>query len=485
MQFINISKHISNFLNIKILCVGDIMLDRFFYGSVDRISPEGPVPVFLIKRKNSTLGGAGNVVNNLSSLGIENIFLSVIGDDKEGEELEKALEILSPGTSFLYKDKDRKTTVKTRYLSSGQQLLRVDKELVAPISSSIQNQIVTEFLKNIEKVDAVILSDYSKGLLTDNLLKRLISLAKKAKKFIAVDPQGNNYNKYSGVDILTPNLKELGYASNMVIKSVSDIINSARYLINSTGIKNILVTRGKEGMSLVAMKDVIHFPTHAQEVYDVSGAGDTVVALLASVVGTGASLIEAVKLANLCAGIVVGKAGTASLTKSEVFSAAHKFEQTETEQKVVLRERAVEKVINWHMRGDKVGFTNGCFDLLHPGHISLLKKAKSTCDRLIVGLNSDSSIKRLKGDSRPIQAETARSTVLSSLSVVDLVVIFEEDTPLSLIEILCPDVLIKGADYKIDEVVGADFIKRHGGQIKLVELEEGYSTTDTITKIIT
>lgn len=480
-----LSHFISNINNIKIMCIGDIMLDRFFYGKVDRISPEAPIPIFLIDRETSTLGGVGNVVHNLVSLNVKSILFSVIGDDNEGKAISNILTNLTNVEPLLFVDKTRKTTKKTRYLSSGQQLLRVDNEQKCSISPFIESRMIKEISKKIKSVDAIILSDYKKGLLTDNLLKKIIKLANKEKKLVAIDPKGNDYKKYCGANILTPNLKGLSVATNKTIKSEDDIINAAKDLIKITKIQNILVTRGRDGMTLVSTTDVIHVPTRSLEVYDVSGAGDTVIATLTYATASGIPLKQAITLANIAAGIVVGKAGTAVLTKNEFISALNQTELNKSDSKITSKKLAINKVENWNRKGYRVGFANGCFDLLHPGHVTLLKKAKNNCDKLIVGLNSDSSIRRIKGKNRPIQSESSRAILLASLEYVDLVVIFEEDTPIDLIKALQPNTIFKGADYKVEKnVVGASFVQSYGGKVMLIDLEQGHSTTNTIMKLI-
>ncbi|WP_417789869.1 D-glycero-beta-D-manno-heptose-7-phosphate kinase [Terasakiella pusilla] len=470
--------------NVDILCVGDIMLDRFVYGSVDRISPEAPIPVMRINREQSMLGGAGNVVRNLLSLGANARFCGLVGKDEAGREVASLLNEDDQCTANLIVDDHRPTSVKTRFMASNQQMLRADHEHIAALSETQQQQLLLDVAESLPDVQVMVLSDYGKGVLEGDNTQHLITLARKAGISVVVDPKGNDYSKYRGATLVTPNRKELSEASQMPCDNDQSIIAAARHIIETCGIENVLATRSQDGMTLVTKSgEVVHQATVAREVFDVSGAGDTVVATLALALGLGASLSEGAELANIAAGIVVAKTGTASVYQDELVNALHHQELNQAEAKILDRPHAKDKVVHWQRQGLSVGFTNGCFDLLHPGHISLIKQSAAQCDRLIVGLNSDASVKRLKGDERPIQTEMARATVLSSLADVDMVVIFEEDTPMETLSALLPDVLIKGADYTIDQVVGADLIQQNGGRVFLAQLEDGFSTTNTVNKL--
>lgn len=470
--------------DMEILSVGDIMLDQFIYGTVDRISPEAPIPVMRIEREDSMLGGAGNVVRNLLSLGAKSHFCGLIGEDEAGASIAALLNENSASTTSLLMDRTRPTSIKTRYMASNQQMLRADKESIAPLPQSLEKNLHDNVSNALGSCKVMVLSDYGKGVFENNNARHLISLAKDANIPVIVDPKGNNYQKYQGATLVTPNRKELCEASQMPCCDDETIVAAARHIIETCQIDNVLATRSQDGMTLVTKEgQVTHLPTRAREVFDVSGAGDTVVATLALAIGRGADLEEAAFLANIAAGIVVGKIGTASVHHDELIEALHQQDLCEAEAKVIGRESAKDRTALWQRQGHRVGFTNGCFDLLHPGHISLLKQSRAQCDKLIVGLNSDASIKRLKGSERPLQNEMARATVLSSLSMVDLVVVFGEDTPLELLSRLLPDVLIKGADYTIDQVVGADLIQRNGGRVFLANLEDGFSTTNTVNKL--
>ena len=464
----------------RVLVVGDIMLDRFIYGGISRISPEAPVPVLRCERTECTLGGAGNVVRNLIAVGARPSFAGVVGEDPEGEIIRKMLVELSGAHFILVSEYHRKTIVKTRFIADRQQLLRVDSESCHPLEEASIHQ-VTEFLhREMEECQSVILSDYCKGFLCASIVETIISQARHLEKPVIVDPKGTDFTRYRGATIVTPNLKELGEASHISVDGDSAVVEAARGLISSCHVQAVVATRGPEGLSVVEKSgEVLHLKAEALEVFDVSGAGDTVIAVLAAAVGTGVSLPEAAELANVAAGIVVGKVGTAVVHPQELIQALHHQDLSSVEVKVFPLETALETVRRWRRQGARVGFTNGVFDLLHHGHLSLLSQAAQRCDRLIVGLNGDLSVRRLTGE-EPLQHETTRSAILASLELVDLVVIFQEDTPLCLLEALRPDVLIKGANYRIEEVVGADLVRHYGGEIVLAEVVDLYTLNSTI-----
>ena len=475
---------IENFVDVRLLCIGDIMLDQFVYGKVDRISPEAPVPVFHIRRETQSLGGAGNVVQNLADLGVNVNFTSVVGDDLAGQHLKDQLETLATVDHRLVSETARMTTVKKRYVAGVQQMMRADHEHVHAIGSVSIEDLKAYVIDTISTVDIVILSDYGKGILQPDLVRWLIEYAHKQGKQVIVDPKGQDYTIYRGCDLITPNLKELAHASQRSVATDAHIVAAAHHIRKTCGIGTVLVTRGEQGMSLVmADENVVHIPTRAQEVFDVSGAGDTVISVLASCLAQQAPLPMAAHLANIAAGLVVAKVGTASLSADELLNAVENNPHSYAQDKVVTLDGGLRKTIEWHRKGLRVGFTNGCFDLLHPGHISLIQQAKKHCDRLIVGLNADDSIQRLKGPTRPIQPQQTRSTMLAALADVDLIILFAEDTPYTLITTLKPDVLIKGADYTVDRVVGATEVIRWGGEVILADLKQGHSTTSLINKI--
>jgi len=467
----------------SVLCVGDVMLDRFIYGDVDRISPEAPIPVLRVRRETAMLGGAGNVVRNLVALSAQPHFLAVVGDDLAGREITRLVGEHSEVDPSMVVEPDRQTTIKTRYIGGTQQLLRADHETQAPLSTASRDRLLAEAKSLVAKVGVVVLSDYGKGVLGGGLTQALIAAARGAGKPVIVDPKGTDYTVYRGATVVTPNRKELFEATGRPVGSDEEIVTACRQLIELCGVENVLATRSQDGMSLVSAKDAIHLPAVAREVFDVSGAGDTVVATLAAAVTAGGSLGDAARLANVAAGIVVGKVGTAVAYKDDLTAAMHHSDLAAAEGKFASLQSALDQIARWRHLGKKIGFTNGCFDLLHPGHVSLLNQAKGQCDRLVVGLNSDASVKRLKGESRPVQNESSRGTVLASLAAVDLVVIFEEDTPLELIRALRPDLLVKGADYTVDKVVGADLVQGWGGKVFLADLQQGHSTTATIARM--
>jgi len=467
-----------------VVCVGDVMLDRFVSGSVERISPEAPIPVLRVIDEAAMLGGAGNVVNNIASMGAKAEFVSVTGNDGAGGEVRDMLAATSRVGNHIVEDVGRETSIKTRYLAENQQMLRADRETVADISDAVADAVVDNAKKALARCGAMVLSDYGKGVLTNAVLARLIALAAAAGIPAVVDPKGSDYSCYRGAALVTPNLNELRNASGEGAADDDGVVVAARKLIEDHGIGAVLATRSADGMTLVtAGGEVKHLRAEGREVFDVSGAGDTVVAAMASALAAGASLAEAVELANTAAGIVVGKLGTAKVYMAELIETLHHQDISRAEAKVMTDPEMQERTEIWRRQQFKVGFTNGCFDLLHPGHVSLLDQAKSACDKLIVGLNSDDSVKRLKGDDRPIQSEAARATVLASLATVDAVVIFGDDTPLRLIEMLKPDVLVKGADYTVETVVGADVVQKGGGKVVLARLADGFSTSDTIRRM--
>ena len=472
---------VAKFDSLKILCVGDVMLDRFRYGDVRRISPEAPVPVVRIEREERSLGGAGNVVRNLAALGATSSFISIVGDDRPGSEIGALLGDLKNVEGYLKVVVGRETTVKTRYFNQdGYNLLRTDQETREPLTKDELNCLKQDVSSQIERADAVILSDYGKGVLSGELAAFVIENARGAQKPIIVDPKGDDYARYANATVITPNRDELEEAIGMPARETEDIILAANTLQSRIDAKSILVTRSGDGMIFVEGQTVHNIPAMMREVADVTGAGDTVVAVLALALAVGTNSHDAAYLSNVAAGLAVTRHGTATVSTQDLSNAILHSGLAEAEQKVVDRATAETRVKDWRSNKLKVGFTNGCFDLLHPGHVALLRQAKSSCDRLIVALNSDVSVSRLKGEGRPVQNEAARAAVMASLEMVDLVVIFGEDTPISLIHALRPDVLIKGADYKRSEVVGADFVEEYGGHVVLADVIGPYSTTATI-----
>ncbi len=479
-----LAARIPDLRNSRVLCIGDLMLDRFVYGEVSRISPEAPIPVFRIERQTAMLGGAGNVVRNLIALGAGACFVAVVGDDPVGRDLITMVGAEERVEPYLPVERRRPSTLKTRYIAGGQQLLRADSETTEPIAAETAETVIRVASEAVTACDIVVLSDYAKGVLTEKVVESVIAAARATDTPVVVDPKGSDFTHYRGATVLTPNQRELAAVTQMPVDEDSAVIAAGEALIERCAIEAVVVTRGKDGMTLVARDGAHqHLPAVTRDVYDVSGAGDTVVATFAAALGRGAPLADAARLANYAAGVVVGKVGTAVVHNDDLLHAIHADEWSAAEAKIVTLASALERVGDWRDKGERVGFTNGCFDLLHPGHVSLFAQAKEACDRLIVGLNGDASVTRLKGANRPIQTTTARAQVLASLASVDLVVVFEEDTPMALLEALRPDVLVKGADYRLDQVVGADLVQGYGGKVLLAKLAPGHSTTDTIERL--
>ena len=469
--------------NGPVLCVGDVMLDRFVDGDVERISPEGPIPVFRISGERCMLGGAGNVVRNLAALGAETRFAGVVGDDETGREILRLLVDEEAVVPDIVVVGGRDTTIKTRFVAAGQQMLRADRETVASIAPDTARRLCSAALAHLPECAAVLFSDYGKGVLGRRLIAEITEAAGALGKPVIVDPKGSDYSIYRGADLATPNRRELSEATRMAVGDEEGIVAAAQVLRRDTDIAAILVTRGAEGMTLVDADGTRHFPAEAREVFDVSGAGDTVAAALAVGLSCGMDMADAARLANAAAGVVVAKAGTATVTYGELMQALHRIDLLAGTGKILGRDAAAARTASWRRRGFRVGFANGCFDLLHPGHVALLAQARAACDRLVVAVNTDASVSRLKGPRRPVHTLEARQTVLASLATVDMVVPFGEDTPLALIRELLPDVLVKGADHAPDTVVGADLVTGRGGRLLIADHIDGHSTTATVARI--
>ena len=460
----------------NILVFGDVMLDRYVSGSVDRVSPEAPVPVLQPIKEEIRLGGAANVALNLSSLGSKVSLIGISGKDSSSAQIFRLLKENKIKNEIV--KSNLPTITKLRLLSSKQQLLRVDNE--EEFTKEDWNSAKKRFDKSIalNSNNLLIISDYGKGTLQD--IPGLIKKAKKSKKIVLVDPKGNNFSKYKGADVITPNFSEfIGEVG--AVKNEREITAKAKSLIKSLKLGALLVTRGPEGMTLFNKEkgNVVRsdFPTQAQEVFDVSGAGDTVIASVAAALSTGLDMTSAVKLANVAAGIVVGKSGTATASISEI-------EPHFTGEDLVFTLKEAKKhSVMLRKNGKKIVFTNGCFDILHAGHVHYLEQAKELGDELVVGLNSDSSVKTLKGPSRPINNLEQRAKVLSSLKCVDRIVSFADETPIKLIKEIKPDVLVKGGDYKVKDVVGHKEVRSWGGEVKIIPLVPGLSTTNIIKKL--
>lgn len=476
------------FKSARVLCIGDVMMDRFVYGSVDRISPEAPIPVFLVDHEKHMLGGAGNVVANIAAVGAGHTqLLAVIGDDINGREVAAQLTQIGADASLVIAN-DRFTTVKSRFVSSGQQMLRVDREKAQAIPKSTEEELLAAAAKVMPDCGVVILSDYNKGVLTASLVAGVIALAQKHGKPVVVDPKGNDFTRYRGATIITPNRKELETATGMKAGSDDEVRAAAMKIIVDCGVDAILATRSKDGMSLISKEGTpVHIPANVREVFDVSGAGDTVIATFATAIAAGVDMRDAAELSNIAAGIVVGKIGTATVRPDEIESVIRSgtaaAPKDELGAKIMTRAALADAADKQRARGRKIGLTNGCFDLLHPGHLTTLRQAKAACDYLVVAINSDASVKRLKGPSRPVQDEKARSLILSALEIVDAVIVYDEDTPIETLKAVRPDVLVKGGQYKLEEVVGYDLITSWGGKVVRADMQDGFSTTNTIAKM--
>src|ERR1700760_554866 len=469
-----------------VLCVGDLMLDEFVYGEVSRISPEAPAPVIAAQRSETNIGGAGNVARNIVSLGARCIFVGLIGEDEVGAKLAVTL-AQEPGIeSLLVHDPARPTTRKVRFGSEhfSTHMRRADWELAAPASGEIEQKLIDTILPQLARADIVLLSDYAKGVLTARVIRNVIDAARKAGKRVIVDPKSANFAIYRGATLLTPNRKEFAEATRSRAESDADIAEAAQDAMILADCEAMLVTQSEHGMTLVPRKgDPVHVPAHPVKVRDVSGAGDTVVAALALALAADADWETALRIANAAAAVAVGKKGTAVVTAAELRRKILPHAYLAAEEKIVAASDDLDAhLLDWRKQGLRIGFTNGCFDILHPGHVKVLTAARGACDRLIVGLNSDASVKRLKGEGRPVQDERARAEVLAALEAVDLVVLFEEDTPIRLITEIKPGVLVKGGDFTREQGGGHEIAGAHGGQVILVEVLAGFSTTSLVDR---
>jgi D-beta-D-heptose 7-phosphate kinase/D-beta-D-heptose 1-phosphate adenosyltransferase len=478
-------KQLSTLANQIVLCIGDLMLDEFVYGDVSRVSPEAPAMVVAVKRTEIMIGGAGNVARNLVELGARCIFVGVVGDDDAGAALTKALAAEQKIEFHLVNDAERQTTRKVRFVSEhhSTHLLRADWEVATPVDSDAEDALIAHALKALPKVGAVILSDYAKGTLSARVVRAVIDAANKLAKPVVVDPKGRDYGVYRGATLITPNRQELAQATHTAAGTDEEIVVAATALAEGIDAEAVLVTRSEEGMTLVSVGSAVHVPAYPVRVRDVSGAGDTVVAVLAAMLAAGADFESAMRAANAAAAVVVGKPGTAALSIAELRSRILPAATLAPEEKIVFDWKLLDEHLGeWRDQGQRVGFTNGCFDLLHPGHVRLLAGARAACDRLVVGLNGDASVTRLKGEGRPVQPVQARAEVLAALEAVDLVVVFDEDTPEKLIARVKPTVLVKGSDYKREDVVGHDIVEKLGGQVILIDIVPGHSTSAMVAR---
>lgn len=469
-----------------VLCVGDLMLDEFVYGEVSRISPEAPAPVIAVQRSETNVGGAGNVARNIASLGARCIFIGLVGDDAAGATLKTELARETRIESVLVTDPARPTTRKVRFVSEhfSTHMLRADWELAAPASETAERRLIEAIVAALPRADILLLSDYAKGVLTARVVREAIDAARKLGKQVIVDPKSANLAIYRGATLLTPNRKEFAEATRRPIRSDADIAEASIEALRIADAEAVLVTQSEHGMTL-AHRDgrLIHVPAQPAKVRDVSGAGDTVVAVLAATLAAGTDWETALRCASAAAAVAVSKPGTATVSLAELRRKILPHASLAAEDKIASGKADLDaRVAEWRRQGLRVGFTNGCFDILHPGHVRVLTQARAACDRLIVGLNSDASVRRLKGADRPVQDERARGEVLAALEAVDLVVIFEEDTPLELITHIKPSVLVKGGDYTREQVVGHEVVAANGGEVVLVDILPGHSTTSLVNR---
>ena len=462
----------------KILVLGDLMVDQYLWGSCERISPEAPVQVVNIQSENKVLGGAGNVVNNLHSLGANVDVISVIGDCPTSNDLLELLENINIDTRYLIPQKERITSNKSRIIATNQQVVRYDRESTDEINPKSKESIISIFKKIVCEYDLILLSDYGKGVLSFDLTQSLISIANKNNKKIIADPKGLDYSKYMGAYLLTPNKKEAFEATRISINDKTSLLQAITTLKDICKLDVSLITLSDDGVAIFDSELRIH-PTKAQEVYDVTGAGDTILASLGFALSCDNDIDEAVKFANLASGVVVGKVGSATASLDEIIEYESRLKKSSSDYNIKTLSQINSLVSEFKNERKKIVFTNGCFDIIHIGHIKYLEKAKKFGDILIVGLNSDSSVKRLKGKKRPVNNQLDRAQVLASMEVVDYVVIFKEDTPLKLIELIKPDTLVKGGDYKNKEVIGQSFAK----ELKIVNFIDGKSTSNIIDRI--
>jgi D-beta-D-heptose 7-phosphate kinase / D-beta-D-heptose 1-phosphate adenosyltransferase len=476
---------IARFPHLHVAVLGDVMLDRYVFGTVARISPEAPIAVMRSERELAMLGGAGNVARNIVHMGGRATLIGALGDDDAASQLAAAAAREPRLETNMLCDPSRQTTVKTRFVAQGQQLLRVDQEQTQHLAASYGEPLIEALETALATASSLVCSDYAKGLLTPVLLERVIAGARARGVVVLADPKAPDLRRYAGATVITPNTQEAAQATGIDCDTDEGVSRAARAILETTACRHVVITRGAKGLSVLsadAGTEALHVRAHVREVHDVSGAGDTVVAALALALAAKAPIEVAARLANHAASIAVGKAGTTAVEMAELVAAVRHANLSPVNAKISDLSGATALAHAWRNQGQRIVFSNGCFDLLHPGHVRLLQFARQEGDRLIVALNSDASVTRLKGAGRPIQSEMARAFVMASIGVVDLVLIFAEDTPLAAIEAIRPDILVKGADYSEAQVVGGELVRSWGGRIVLAPIEPGHSTTDTIRR---
>ncbi|MDY0211511.1 MAG: D-glycero-beta-D-manno-heptose-7-phosphate kinase [Desulfuromonadaceae bacterium] len=479
----DVEAFLSRSTDITAVVVGDLMLDEYLWGDTHRISPEAPVAIVNVGREDTRLGGAGNVVNNLRVLGAKVVLASVLGDDSDGALICKRLQQAQVDIEAVIHDSGRITSRKTRILSGNQQMLRIDRESKQQINADVEARLLEKLTLKLTNADVVFLSDYGKGVLSHTLIQHIVERAKAINIPVVVDPKGCDYAKYYGATLLTPNRREAAQASGIIISDDASLCAAGDKILHMAGLKALVLTRSEQGMSIFQPdRNPVHLPTRSREVYDVSGAGDTVLTVVGLGLAAGFSVEQAAFMANIAAGVVVGKVGTSTASPAELVEAAGFL--LAGDKTKICDPHALQIVLRrLRQMGRKVVFTNGCFDLLHAGHVSYLQRARELGDVLVLGLNSDASVRRLKGESRPLVSETDRAVILAALACVDYVVVFDDDTPMELIALLQPDILVKGSDYTEDNVVGADLVRQWGGRVELMPFISGRSTTALVRKI--
>lgn len=477
----NLRKRLLSAQKKNILVAGDIILDRFIWGHVSRISPEAPVQIVNVKRENISLGGAANVAQNIVAIGCDVTMMGMTGKDAAGDLLAQEFRRLGISAESVIEVQSRPTITKTRVIAEQQQIVRIDHEQTDEISSQHEDFFIHYIKQHIKQFDAVVISDYQKGLLTVRLLRAIIDTANENGIMTIVDPKRADLSAYSGATLVKPNRKEAEQSLQRSIAGHDAALQAAEEIRQRFAFRSVLITRGREGMTLVSESTRLHISATAREVFDVTGAGDTVTAYLALMLSNRYPLIESAMIANMAAGVAVSKLGTVTVKREEVF---HEMEQQTSGSSKIVTAGELSLLLEAFRKKKKIVFTNGCFDILHVGHITLLAKSKALGDVLIVGLNSDASVRSIKGEKRPIVSETERAHILSALEAVDYVVLFDEDTPLELIRQIKPDILVKGSDYKPEQVVGKDVVESYGGEVRLVDLVAGFSTTNIVDAIL-
>lgn len=484
MDLAGLQQLLQRIAGVRVVTVGDLMVDRFVHGAISRISAEAPIPVMARSSESVMLGAAGNVARNVAALGGEAALVGVIGKDAAGREAKDLIAAEPRIEGYLITDAARPTTIKTRFVSAGQQLLRVDEETTRPLEGEVEAQVVRTLTDAARGAKAILLSDYGKGVVTPAVIEAARAAAEREGAMLIVDSKARSFAKYGTAGVVKPNAAELAFATDLPTDTDEEVEAALARALALCESRAVIVTRAAKGMSYAARGQAVrHYRRPPPEVYDTMGAGDTALASLGLGFAAGASVDETLAFALLASGVVVQKAGTATASADEVIEAEIVERMAPAEAKIASPERMGREAARWRERGLKVGFTNGCFDILHRGHIAYLAQAREWCDRLIVGVNSDRSVRALKGEGRPVNDLESRALVLAGLRSVDLVVAFDDDTPTRLIEAARPDVLVKGSDYSLEGVVGRDLVESWGGEVRLADFVEGHSTSATIQKL--